>query len=156
IAFEHFTQVGVEIAVFEVGLGGRLDATNILTPQVSVIARVDFDHESFLGHSLMEIAAEKAGIIKPEVPLVLAKQKPDAREVILTRTKELNVPAIETEKEYRAENVSFEEGCVHAEVVQVKSRTKFRVAPQLRGRFQLENAVNAIAIARVLNERGPR
>src|SRR6201993_3118303 len=61
IAFEHFASAGVEIAVFEVGLGGRLDATNILQPAVSVITKVEFDHESFLGHSLAEIAGEKAG-----------------------------------------------------------------------------------------------
>src|SRR5262249_13287864 len=75
LAFQHFAKVEAEIAVFEVGLGGRLDATNILVPNVSVITRVDFDHENFLGHSLEEIAGEKAGIIKRGVPLVLAGQK---------------------------------------------------------------------------------
>src|SRR5215475_12203921 len=75
LAFEHFRKTNVEWAVFEVGLGGRLDATNIVTPQVGVITRVDFDHENFLGHSLQEIAAEKAGIIKSGVPLVLSEQK---------------------------------------------------------------------------------
>ena len=58
----------MEFAVFEVGLGGRLDATNIITPEVAVITRIDFDHENFLGHSLQEIAGEKAGILKPAVP----------------------------------------------------------------------------------------
>src|SRR5215468_850629 len=90
MAFEHFARAGTEIAVFEVGLGGRLDATNIVIPDVSVITRVDFDHENFLGHSLEEIAAEKAGIIKRGRPLVLAEQKIQAREVILKRAEELN------------------------------------------------------------------
>jgi len=67
LAFEHFAKARVEIAMFEVGLGGRLDATNILTPEVCVITKVDFDHENFLGHSLEEIAREKAGIIKENV-----------------------------------------------------------------------------------------
>src|SRR3984893_8853374 len=67
MAFEYFARQRVEFAVFEVGLGGRLDATNIVTPVVSVITRVDFDHENFLGHSLREIASEKAGILKPQV-----------------------------------------------------------------------------------------
>jgi len=156
LAFEHFAQAVVEIAVFEVGLGGRLDATNILRPEVSVITRVDFDHENFLGHSLKEIAREKAGIIKAGVPLVLAEQRPEAREVILKRAKELNVPVVEAEKEYRPEKVSFEEGCVRAEVIEFKTGTKFRVAPQLRGRFQLDNAVNAIAVAQTLKEHGKR
>ena len=156
LAFEYFAQAGIEIAVFEVGLGGRLDATNILTPEVSVITRVDFDHENFLGHSLAEIAGEKAGIIKTGVPLVLAEQRPEAREVILNRAKELNAQVVETKNEYHSQKVSFEEGCVRAEVIELKGGTKFHVAPQLRGRFQLGNAINAIAVAKLLNEHGAR
>ncbi|MEQ1473760.1 MAG: Mur ligase family protein, partial [Candidatus Acidiferrum sp.] len=64
MAFEHFAQQRVDFAIFEVGLGGRLDATNILSPAITIITRVDFDHENFLGHSLQEIAGEKAGILK--------------------------------------------------------------------------------------------
>jgi len=156
IGFEHFAQAGVEIAVCEVGLGGRLDATNILTPEVSVITRVDFDHENFLGHSLTEIAGEKAGIIKARVPVILAEQGPEAREVIVRRARELDAPVVETEKEYRSEKASFEEGCVRAEVLELKSGTKFYVAPQLRGRFQLGNAISAITVAQLLNESGLR
>jgi dihydrofolate synthase/folylpolyglutamate synthase len=85
MAFEYFASERVDFGVFEVGLGGRLDATNILTPVVSVITRVDFDHESFLGHSLAEIAMEKAGILKPGVPLILSEQRPEALEVIRAR-----------------------------------------------------------------------
>src|SRR5215470_10112518 len=114
IAFEHFANRGVEIAVFEVGLGGRLDATNILAPDVSVITRVDFDHENFLGHSLEEIAGEKAGIIKSGVPVVLGEQRPGAREIILNRAAELNALVVEAEKEFRVEQIAFEEECIRA------------------------------------------
>src|SRR5882762_1869476 len=76
MAFEYFARERIEFGVFEVGLGGRLDATNIVRPAVSIITRIDFDHENFLGHSLREIAAEKAGILKPAVPVVLADQHP--------------------------------------------------------------------------------
>src|SRR5215470_15052718 len=89
MAFEYFARERVEFGVFEVGLGGRLDATNILSPVVTVITRIDFDHEGFLGHSLKEIAGEKAGILKPRVPLILSPQQPEAREIILSRAKEL-------------------------------------------------------------------
>src|ERR1700726_877904 len=95
MAFEYFARQRVEFAIFEVGLGGRLDATNIVTPVVSVITRVDFDHENFLGHSLREIASEKAGILKPAVPVVLADQPAEAREVVLARAAELRSPVIE-------------------------------------------------------------
>ncbi len=154
LAFEHFAKAGVQIAVFEVGLGGRLDATNILTPEVSVITRVDFDHENFLGHSLREIAGEKAGIIKAGVPVVLAEQRPEAREVILKRAMEMEAPAVERDKEFQVEEIEFEEGCVRAEVVERKSGERFEIAPKLRGRFQLGNAINAIAVVRLLKERG--
>src|SRR5213082_3027063 len=95
MAFEHFARERVNFGVFEVGLGGRLDATNILAPLVTIITRIDFDHESFLGHSLREIAAEKAGIVKPGVPVVLAEQRPEAREVIVARATELGCPVVQ-------------------------------------------------------------
>jgi dihydrofolate synthase / folylpolyglutamate synthase len=154
LAFEYFAKSGVEFAIFEVGLGGRLDATNIVTPEVSVITRVDFDHENFLGHSLEEIANEKAGIIKAKVPLILAAQRPEARKVILERAEELSAPVIQTEEQFRAEGVSVEDGCVRAEVVKIDGRAKFRIAPKLRGRFQLDNAINAIAAVLALQARG--
>src|SRR5579863_8582820 len=96
MAFEYFAKSRVEFGVFEVGLGGRLDATNIISPVVTLITRIDFDHENFLGHSLREIAREKAGILKPGVPVVVAEQQAEAREVILTRAKELSCPVLES------------------------------------------------------------
>src|SRR6266852_3139091 len=101
MAFESSARERVEFAVFEVGLGGRLDATNILSPAVTIITRIDFDHENFLGHSLKEIAAEKAGILKPSVPLILAEQPPEAREVVLARASELGCPVIEPARIFR-------------------------------------------------------
>src|ERR1700731_4582921 len=100
MAFQYFAEQRVEFGVFEVGLGGRLDATNILTPVVSIITRIDFDHENFLGHSLREIAAEKAGIIKPAAPVIMAEQRPEAREVVIARARELRSPVIETSTAY--------------------------------------------------------
>jgi dihydrofolate synthase/folylpolyglutamate synthase len=82
LAFLHFAQAGVEIAVVEVGLGGRLDATNVITPLVSVITTIGHDHMHILGNTLAEIAAEKAGIIKEGVPVVTAPQAPTALAVI--------------------------------------------------------------------------
>src|SRR6516225_9335973 len=90
LAFEVFARERVEFAVVEVGLGGRLDATNLLTPIVSVITRIDFDHENFLGHSLREIAGEKAGILKACVPAVFAPQLPEVREVLRGKARELD------------------------------------------------------------------
>jgi dihydrofolate synthase/folylpolyglutamate synthase len=156
MAFQYFAQARADFAVFEVGLGGRLDATNILTPVVSVITRIDFDHENFLGHSLREIAGEKAGILKKGVPLVLAAQQPEARKVILSRAETLGCPIIETPLAYRVDQQTTERGCVRAQITEVASGWTAMLAPQLAGRFQLQNAINAVAAARALSARGYR
>ena len=156
MAFEYFAQRHVDFAVFEVGLGGRLDATNILVPAVCVITRIDFDHENFLGHSLAEIAAEKAGILKAGVPVVVAEQRPEAREVILSRAKDLGCPVVETSAAYRLEDAGVQEGLACARVTETGGGWSMQLAPQLPGRFQLQNALSAVAAARVLRDRGFR
>jgi len=156
MAFESFARERVEFGVFEVGLGGRLDATNILSPAVTIITRIDFDHENFLGHSLKEIASEKAGILKPGVPLVLAEQHPEAREVILTRAESLGSPVVEPAQLFRVDRESMEIGRVFARIIEVDSGKSFEISPSLPGRFQLQNALNALASARLLQDRGFR
>ncbi len=156
LAFELFARERVEFAVIEVGLGGRLDATNIITPVVSVITRIDFDHENFLGHSLREIAGEKAGILKYGVPAVSAPQLAEAREVLQARAAELHCPLVETAEAFRIEQESVEGGCVRARVTELATGTQFSVAPPLPGRFQLQNALNAVATARLLQSKGFR
>jgi dihydrofolate synthase/folylpolyglutamate synthase len=156
MAFEYFARQRVDFGVFEVGLGGRLDATNILTPVVSVITRVDFDHENFLGHSLAEIAAEKAGILKPGVPLILAEQRPEALEVIRARATELGSPVIETGTTFRIEKEWMENGCSRAAVSENASGWSLELAPRLPGKFQIQNSLNAVAAARYLQNRGYR
>jgi len=154
MAFEYFARERVQLAVFEVGLGGRLDATNILSPLVTIITRIDFDHENFLGHSLKEIASEKAGILKHGVPLVLSEQRPEAREVILARAKSLGCLVIEPAQIFRVDQESMQAGSVHAHVIEADSGRNFELAPSLPGRFQLENALNAVAAAQLLQNRG--
>ena len=82
LAFELFRRGGVEVAVIEVGLGGRLDATNIIVPIAAAITSIDFDHEAQLGHTIESIAFEKAGIVKPGIPVVCGPLRPDAEAVI--------------------------------------------------------------------------
>lgn len=92
LGFKAFADAGVEVAVFEVGLGGRLDATNILSPLVSVITSLSYDHMAVLGDTLALIAAEKAGIIKPGRPVVLAPQEDSARKVVEAIARERSAP----------------------------------------------------------------
>src|SRR5215470_10108024 len=133
IAFQHFADAGVEVAVLETGLGGRLDATNIVTPHVSVITRIDFDHENFLGHSLREIAGEKAGIIKPGVPVVIAEQHAEALGVIAGRARELNSPLVEVDSTYQVESIRMEEGRVRAMVTEKGADRTVKIEPKLSG-----------------------
>jgi dihydrofolate synthase/folylpolyglutamate synthase len=158
MAMQYFAEQRVDFGVFEVGLGGRLDATNILQPAVSIITRIDFDHENFLGHSLREIAGEKAGILKPGVTAVVTEQREEAREVILTRAKEIGAPLVETPLAYHLEGVTplGDAGCFTATLREVATEWTCELAPRLPGRFQLQNAVNAVAAARVLVARGYR
>jgi dihydrofolate synthase / folylpolyglutamate synthase len=154
LAFELFAQEHVEFGVIEVGLGGRLDATNIITPVISIITRIDFDHENFLGHSLREIAGEKAGILKHAIPVVSAPQLPEAQEVLRARAAELHCPLLETAEAFRIDTeIKAEGGSFHAQVTELATGTKFPLAPQLPGRFQLQNALNAVAAARLLQQK---
>ena len=88
MAFDYFAREKVDIAVIEVGLGGRLDATNVITPLLSVITNIGFDHTEFLGHTLKDIAREKAGIIKPGVPCVIGETDPETAPVFIEAAKQ--------------------------------------------------------------------
>ena len=91
MGFWLFRELGVETAVIETGLGGRLDATNVVEPILTVITPVDFDHEAYLGHTIEAIAGEKAGILKAGAPAVFARQRPEASAVLEARARELGV-----------------------------------------------------------------
>src|SRR5882724_1387691 len=154
IAFAYFAEAGVQFAVFETGLGGRLDSTNIVTPKVSIITRIDFDHENFLGHSLREIAAEKAGIIKRGVPVIIAEQREEAGQVLLSKARELGVPVFEINATFTIESSQMSDGRVRAVIKEIASGNKYQLNPGLAGRFQLQNALNAVAATRVLQSQG--
>ena len=132
-----------QVGVIEVGLGGRLDATNVIHPELCVITPVSFDHESFLGNSLQLIAGEKAGILKPKVPLVLSRQSAPAQAVIERRATELGVPIIATTDVYVANVALTPHGCsFEADGV--------GYACPLPGKHQMENALAAIQACRYL------
>ena len=94
MALDYFAQEHVDIAVIEVGLGGRLDATNIITPEISLITNIGWDHMDLLGHTLVEIAAEKAGIIKSGVPVVISQTQDEVKNVFLTSAQQASAPIV--------------------------------------------------------------
>jgi dihydrofolate synthase / folylpolyglutamate synthase len=138
MALVLFRECGVERAVLEVGLGGRLDATNVVAPELCVITPVDFDHEAYLGKSLESIAAEKAGILKPGVPAIFARQRPEADRVLTARAAELGVPVVR----------SAETGISGVTLCRWSSEFTWAgraMTCPLAGGHQVENAVTAIA-----------
>ena len=107
LAFKYFAEAKVDIAVIEVGLGGRLDCTNIITPILSVITNISLDHTQFLGDTLQKIAGEKAGIIKPNVPVVIGESNAETRPVFEAKAAENNAPIIfaeDTQEVLKAEH----------------------------------------------------
>jgi dihydrofolate synthase/folylpolyglutamate synthase len=152
MAFLIFAEQHVDFAVYEVGLGGRLDSTNIVTPEVAIITPIDFDHENFLGHSITEIASEKAGIIKPGVTVVSSVTRPEARAVIAQKCVEMRARLAEIDEEWRLEEMPSSEGFHRALATSKDTHAKLTIVPALPGRFQLRNALAAATAARVLSE----
>jgi dihydrofolate synthase/folylpolyglutamate synthase len=159
MAFDYFARHRIDIAVFEVGMGGRLDSTNVLTPEVAAITQIDFDHENFLGHSIEEIAGEKAGIIKPGAWVVSAAGNAAAQDVIRRHAAQRGVRLVEIESAYRVSELHPTDGCyrfiAHAQPgTGAEQAPGIEVTLPLAGRFQVRNALTALATARLLAERG--
>jgi dihydrofolate synthase/folylpolyglutamate synthase len=139
-----FAEEQVEAVVLEVGLGGRLDATNVVSPELCVITPVDFDHEAFLGKSLEAIAGEKAGILKTGVPAVFARQRPEAARVLDQRAAELSIAVARTADWL----VSDLEADARGSRFRLSGERHLRLACPLAGEHQVENAVTAaVALA---------
>jgi len=145
MALLAFRELGVETSVIEVGLGGRLDATNIIVPELTAITPIDYDHEAYLGHSLAAIAREKAGILKPGVPAVFSRQRPEAREVLYERAEELAVHANST-TDWRIEGLAVD--ARGSSFVARGPQGEFPVECPLAGEHQVENALTAGVILR--------
>jgi dihydrofolate synthase/folylpolyglutamate synthase len=155
MAFDFFARAAVEIAVIEVGLGGRLDSTNVIVPEVAAITQIDFDHENFLGHSIEEIAAEKAGIIKPGIWVVSAAENRAARQVIRRRAADQGARLVEIDEVCQVSHLSAEDGRYRFQVrladdLGTGSGRELEITLPLAGRFQVRNALTAIVSARLL------
>ncbi len=151
VAFWHFACEGVDIAVVEVGLGGRLDATRACEPLVTAITPVSFDHMEYLGTTLGAIAAEKAGILKPGVPVVLSRQAPEAREAIERVAEPLGVPVVLQGRDF--DLVRRADGSLAYTGTDLSLEG---LSLGLRGEHQWQNAAVALACLEQLSWRGIR
>jgi dihydrofolate synthase/folylpolyglutamate synthase len=159
VAFEMFRRAEVQVAVSEVGLGGRLDATNVLTPRVAAITSIAFDHERHLGSTLGAIAAEKAGILKPNVPVVLGPMPVEARSAIERIASDVGAPIVDAAAEVtieRAGRSPADEVESHAVRIRTRLRDYGELVPGLHGVHQLSNAAVAIRVLELLDAAGMR
>ena len=132
MAFRYFAEEKVDVAVIEVGLGGRLDCTNVIRPDLSIITNISMDHVQFLGDTLEKIAGEKAGIIKPGVPVVIGETTPETRPVFLKKAREEGAPIYFAEEEVQELHSDWDYELKGA--YQVKNRrTLLAALPLLRG-----------------------
>jgi len=131
LAFHYFAKQKVDIAIIETGLGGRLDSTNIVTPEVAVITNISMDHMQFLGDTLAKIAAEKAGIIKSTIPVVIGETQPEIKPVFIEKAKQLNAP-IQFADEYPTQEYESD----------------------LKGAYQQKNKKTVVATIQILQQLG--
>ena len=158
LALLYFSRLKVDVAVLEVGLGGRLDATNVCEPEVTVITSISYDHTYLLGETLAEIAGEKAGILKPGIPLVLSPQVEEARRSILHIAAERSTPVVEVGRDYLYRPLDKSRTGQQLEVWSAgsygKESSQVELSIPLLGDHQLVNAATAYAALMVARENG--
>jgi dihydrofolate synthase/folylpolyglutamate synthase len=149
MAFVHFARAACDIAIVEVGLGGRLDATNVVVPAVSVITSIGLDHCEILGHSLEQIAREKAGIIKPGVPVVIGRLPPVAEQVIRSVAAECGAPVLSVAQEFGDALERYPRTNLEGDYQRRNAATALLVARMLGSRWRLDDEVVACALQKV-------
>ena len=159
LAFKYFSDKKIDIAVIEVGMGGRLDATNVVYPMLSVITSISLDHTNILGDTISKIAGEKAGIIKKSIPVVIGRQVDDAKVVLKRVAAENNSPLIDVMKEYQWKQLDYslrqQRFSVKRNGNAISKGYDFEVTMSLIGDHQLDNALTAIAAVENLPKKYP-
>jgi dihydrofolate synthase/folylpolyglutamate synthase len=158
MAFQYFAEEKVDVAIIETGMGGRLDSTNVITPLVSVITNISKDHTLFLGETLPEIAAEKAGIIKPGVPVIIGETQPEVREVFLAKAKALKAPILYADQNFKMLRAGLRKGSFY--LVTAKGDSIRQLADgvplycPLSGIYQEKNFISSFQVIKLLIESG--
>lgn len=150
MAFDYFAHCAVDVAIIEVGMGGRLDSTNIITPELSVITNIGLDHTQFLGTSYAEIAGEKAGIIKQGVPVIIGEMNPDTQTVFEKKAHEMEAPICFAPKRFNVSSSWREAEFKHLAIKNEQSGTTLEVELDLLGIYQRNNVVTVLAAMQLL------
>ena len=153
MAFEHFARHEVDIAVIEVGLGGRLDSTNIISPEISVITNISLDHTNMLGNTLQEIAGEKAGIIKKGIPVVIGETQPASKPVFIAKAKAVNTQIFFADDALKANDVSVKKGMLKLSIYDNDELKYPNLKSDLTGLYQPKNIVTVIKALEILSQK---
>lgn len=152
MAFEHFAKHQVDIAVIEVGLGGRLDSTNIITPEISVITNISLDHTNMLGNTLQEIAGEKAGIIKKGVPVVIGETQPESKPVFLEKAKAVNASIFFADDSLDVRDISIKNNILKLSLYEGDELKYANLKSDLTGLYQPKNITTVIKALETLSQ----
>jgi dihydrofolate synthase / folylpolyglutamate synthase len=153
MAFDYFAAQYVDVAIIEVGLGGRLDSTNVITPELSVITNIGWDHTDILGNTLQQIASEKAGIIKEGIPVVISERQAEIDAVFKDKAVELNAPLFFAEDNFRAKTHKAGEQIVF-DIFEGDRSLFSNLHLQLQGLYQEKNIPGVLQSVTILREKG--
>lgn len=154
LAFHYFAEQEVDVAIIEVGLGGRLDSTNVIKPQCCLITNIGFDHVNLLGNTLPLIAAEKAGIIKEKIPVVISQTQLDVLSVFNTKAQSLKAPIIFADKQYKLLSHDFQDGLLCVELLEKITNNTQHYKLDLTGTYQLKNLQGVLSCINSLKQKG--
>jgi dihydrofolate synthase / folylpolyglutamate synthase len=153
MAFEYFAKEQVDIAVIEVGLGGRLDSTNIITPLASLITNISFDHMDILGDTLEKIATEKAGIIKEKIPVVISEKASETETVFREKANHVNAPIYFAEDYFSVLNSNESDSFLKIYLLDNSKNSTIELQSQLLGKYQLKNILGVLKLIDILQQK---
>ncbi len=154
MAFEWFAEQQVDIAIIETGLGGRLDSTNIINPILSVITNIGYDHINILGNTLQQIAAEKAGIIKSNVPVVIGEYLHETKQIFIQKATECNAPIYFAQEKFEVSNVHYNMYDLKMDVEDTENKCKESFVLDLNGLYQIKNICTVLCAEGLLSNLG--
>ena len=150
MAFNYFAEQDVDIAVVEVGMGGRLDSTNIINPILSIITNIGLDHIDFLGSTLEDIAVEKAGIIKNNIPIIIGEERVETAQIFIDKAAEKDALFCFSERRFKKRLLDYNNGCQELSIRNEQSGTTFNISLDLMGEYQQKNVLSVFAALQLL------
>ncbi len=154
MAFDYFEKENIDIAVIETGLGGRLDSTNIISPILSIITNIGYDHVDILGDTLEKIAWEKAGIIKPNIPIVIGEYLSETKNVFIQKAQDCNAPIHFAQDEYAVSNVNYSMQILSCDVTNTEHNITETFELDLNGLYQTKNIRTVLCAEGILMQLG--